>query len=183
VVRPTTWPKFSLIQPVLTKPFHRDGWVYEEKYDGWRMIAFKHGRHVRLVSRRDVDHTERFAEIAEAVSRLPARTLILDGEVCAFDEALVSHMHLLMNPPEHAVVTPPIFIAFDCLYSRSRELRSWPLKDRRKIMEDEIDGSLILPARRLPDDGLEAWELVKQRGYEGAIAKEAMAPYRPTTRW
>jgi ATP-dependent DNA ligase len=55
-----------LIQPVLTKPFHRDGFVYEEKYDGWRMVAYKDGRNVRLVSRRGVDHTERFADIAEA---------------------------------------------------------------------------------------------------------------------
>jgi ATP dependent DNA ligase domain len=59
------------------------------------MVAYKHGRHVRLVSRRGVDHTERFVDIVAAVRRLPARTLILDGEVCVFDEALVSHMHLL----------------------------------------------------------------------------------------
>lgn len=37
--------------PVLAKPFHRDGWVYEEKYDGWRMVAYKNGSAVRLVSR------------------------------------------------------------------------------------------------------------------------------------
>src|SRR2546425_656328 len=61
-----------------SKPFHREGWVYEEKYDGWRIVAYKDGRNVRLVSRRRVDHTERFSEIASAVRRLPARTLILD---------------------------------------------------------------------------------------------------------
>jgi bifunctional non-homologous end joining protein LigD len=43
--------------------------------------------------------------------------------------------------------------------------------------------SPILPARRLPDDGLEAWRVVQERGYEGLVAKDAMAPYRPTTRW
>jgi bifunctional non-homologous end joining protein LigD len=63
----------QLIQPVLTKPFHRDGYVYEEKYDGWRMVAYKDGRHVRLVSRRGVDHTQRFAEIARALVDLRAR--------------------------------------------------------------------------------------------------------------
>jgi ATP-dependent DNA ligase len=46
--------RFDPIQPALTKPFHRDGWVYEEKYDGWRVVAYKHGRHVRLVSQRAV---------------------------------------------------------------------------------------------------------------------------------
>jgi bifunctional non-homologous end joining protein LigD len=129
--------------------------VYEEKYDGWRMVAYKDGRNVRLVSRRGVDHTERFADIAAAVRRLPARTLILDGEVCVFDQSLVSHMHLLMDPPAEArVVTPPVFMAFDYLYTRGRDLRGWPLKDRRKRLEDEIDGSPILPARRFPDGGI-----------------------------
>jgi ATP-dependent DNA ligase len=52
VSRPSALPDVEPIQPVLTKPFHRDGWVYEEKYDGGRMLAYKDGRHVRLVSRR-----------------------------------------------------------------------------------------------------------------------------------
>jgi ATP-dependent DNA ligase len=82
---------FSLIHPVLAKPLLRDGWVYEEKYDGWRVLAYTRGRQVRLVSRRGVHHTKRFAELVATMARLPARTLVLDGEVCAFDEALVAH--------------------------------------------------------------------------------------------
>jgi hypothetical protein len=78
--------------PTLARdPFHRPGWVYEEKYDGWRMLAFKDGDRVRLVSRNGVDHTERFHNIAAAVSRLPGERLIVDGEVCVFDQDLVSH--------------------------------------------------------------------------------------------
>jgi bifunctional non-homologous end joining protein LigD len=57
--------------------------VYEEKVDGWRMLAYKDGRRVRLMSRRGVEHTSRFPDIAAAVARLPARTLILGGELCA----------------------------------------------------------------------------------------------------
>src|SRR5262249_824051 len=110
--------RLEVIHHVLAKPFHRDGYVYEEKYDGWRMVAYKDGRRVRLLSRRGVDHTARFPEIAKAIAHLPARTLILDGEVCVFDEGLVSHMHLLMEPPEDTLVTPPVFMALDCLYKR-----------------------------------------------------------------
>ena len=44
----------------LPKPFHRDGWVYEEKYDGWRMVAEKTGSQVTLTSRNGLDHTQRF---------------------------------------------------------------------------------------------------------------------------
>jgi bifunctional non-homologous end joining protein LigD len=168
---------------MLTNPFHRDGYVYEEKNDGWRMVAYKHERRVRLVSRRGIDHTQRFADIAAALAELGARTLVLDGEVCVFDQALVSHMHLLMDPPDDAVVTPPVFMAFDCLYVRGPDVRAEPLKDRRKRLEDEIDGSSILAARRLPEDGLQAWALVQARGYEGLVAKNAPAPYGSSIRW
>src|SRR5262245_7201315 len=53
------------MHPTLVREaFHRDGWISEEKYDGWRMLAFKHGNHVQLVSRNGRDHTMRFADIA-----------------------------------------------------------------------------------------------------------------------
>ena len=81
---------FVPMQPMLGKPFHRPGWIYEEKYDGWRMLAFKDGRRVRLISRQGVDHTERFREVASAIAALKASTLVLDGEVCVFDKDLIT---------------------------------------------------------------------------------------------
>jgi ATP-dependent DNA ligase len=47
---------------LIREPFHRDGWVYEEKVDGWRILAYKAGDLVRLVSRNEVDHTRRLAD-------------------------------------------------------------------------------------------------------------------------
>jgi ATP-dependent DNA ligase len=60
------------MQPELApEPFHRPGWIYEEKLDWWRMIAYKDGPpRVRLVSRTGMDHTARFPEIAAAVAGL-----------------------------------------------------------------------------------------------------------------
>jgi bifunctional non-homologous end joining protein LigD len=69
-------------------PFHRPGWVYEEKVDGWRIIAYKDGDRVRLVSRNGVDHARRFPDLATAVAKLSARTLVLDDEVAIFDHQL-----------------------------------------------------------------------------------------------
>ena len=79
--RRTSFPNVTLIQPVLTTPFHREVYVYEEKYDGWRMVAYKDDRHVRLMSRRGVEDTERFADIAATVARLPARVLNLTARL------------------------------------------------------------------------------------------------------
>jgi bifunctional non-homologous end joining protein LigD len=96
-------------------PFHRPGWVYEEKVDGWRILAYKNGDRVRLLSRHDRDHTKRFAEIARAITKLSARTLVLDGEVAIYDEQLRSRFEWLREPDPDAVATPPLLMAFDVL--------------------------------------------------------------------
>jgi bifunctional non-homologous end joining protein LigD len=60
-------PLYAPMQPTLVKqPFHRAGWVYEERVDGYRMLAYKDGTHVRLVSRSKVDHGKRFPELVAA---------------------------------------------------------------------------------------------------------------------
>ena len=56
----------------LPRPFHRAGWVYEEKYDGWRMVAEKVDSQVSFTSRNGLDHTHRFPELVEAVAELEA---------------------------------------------------------------------------------------------------------------
>src|SRR6185295_5484034 len=61
----------------IAKPFHRPGWVYEEKVDGWRVLAYKDAAGVRLVSRNAKDLTRRFPELASAVAGLKPATLLL----------------------------------------------------------------------------------------------------------
>src|SRR5438045_1747682 len=120
----TRVPAVQPMHPTLVRePFHRDGWVYERKEDGWRMLAFKEGRRVRLISRRGIDHTARFADIAAAVADLPAREIALDGELCVFDGQLVSQFHLLGDSTTGELATPPVFIAFDVLTAGARDLR------------------------------------------------------------
>jgi len=173
------------MQPMLGKPFHRPGWIYEEKYDGWRMLAFKDGSRVRLISRQGVDHTERFRELANAIAALKAPTLALDGEVCVFDKDLVSQFHLLDRAADEPC-TPPVFMAFDCLHVHGLDVRGLPLHRRREMLEHEVAGaSMVFAARRLPDNGQAAWATVKERGYEGMVAKDADSTYRggPTRSW
>ena len=106
------------------QPFHREGWIYEEKIDGWRMLAYKDGRTVRLESRNGVDHTRRFPELAAAVAALRARSLVLDGEVAIFDRQFRSRFDWLRDPDPEAVVTPPLLMVFDLLYRAGRDQRN-----------------------------------------------------------
>jgi bifunctional non-homologous end joining protein LigD len=168
------------------RPFHKPGWVYEEKYDGYRALVFKEGKSVRIVSRNLKDLTARFAGVAEAVARLRSPGLVLDGELAVFDELLVSHLGYLRGAQanEGKLLTPPILVAFDCLYALGRELFREPLQRRRAVLERELrqaEGPLLV-ARRLDPDGLRAWEEVKAHGWEGLIAKDPASPYEPDTR-
>jgi bifunctional non-homologous end joining protein LigD len=124
-------PTITLMQAgEVSKPFHREGWVYEEKYDGWRMVAYKDGTSVRLVSRAAKDHTRRFADLAAAIRALPPATLILDGEVAIFDDRLISRFEWFQKRPDDAAATPPIYMAFDCLYLEGRDLRPMSSRER-----------------------------------------------------
>jgi bifunctional non-homologous end joining protein LigD len=61
-------------------PFHRPGWIYEEKVDGYRMVAYKRDGAVQLVSRQGKEFTQRFPELAKAVAALGAESVVLDTE-------------------------------------------------------------------------------------------------------
>ena len=178
---------YTPMAPTLVRePFHRDGWVYEEKVDGWRRVAYKDGARVRLVSRNGRDHTRRFAGIAAAVAKLSARSLVLDGEVAIYDERLRSRFDWLREPDSDALATPPMFMAFDLLHQDGRELTGRPLRDRRARLENVVAGSdMVLPVRRLAKNGFEAWAEVVAHDCEGLVAKEETSLYEagPTRRW
>jgi bifunctional non-homologous end joining protein LigD len=142
------------------------------------MLAYKHGDRVHLVSRNGVDHTRRFRDLATAISKLSARSLVLDGEAAIYDAQLRSRFDWLREPDPEEVATPPLYMAFDLLYREGRDLSTKPLRERRRRLEDIVDGSsLIFPARRLSSNGLEAWAQVLDRGFEGYVAKDEASPY------
>lgn len=162
-----------MLATLIPKPFHQPGWIYEEKYDGYRLLAYKEGSRVTLLSRNAKDKTAAFAAIAAAIARLPARTLLLDGEATAFDSNGISRFQLLQQGGRESTCA-----IFDCLYQDERDLRAEPLSLRRAVMEDAIHGATVLfPSRRLADNGLVAFEQARKRGFEGMVAKDHSSPY------
>ena len=83
---------------------------------------------------------------------------MLDGEIAIFDQQLRSGLDRLRGQPDE-LATPPMYIAFDVLYRASGDISNWPLRDRRIVLEDVLSGAsnMVLPARRLADNGLDAW--------------------------
>jgi bifunctional non-homologous end joining protein LigD len=165
----------------LPKPFHRDGWIYEEKYDGWRMVAEKAGGQVTLTSRNGLDHTKRFPKLAQAIEGLNAPSRILDGKIAIFDRQLISRFEWLRaRPKQHEVATPPIYMVFDLLELGGEDIRTRPLHERREALEQlAADRQLVMPTRRLPANGLAAWDEVLRGNYEGMVAKDPESAYTP----
>jgi ATP-dependent DNA ligase len=129
----------------IATPFHRDGWVYEEKADGYRMAAVKVDNCLGLISRHGTHYTHRFPELVAAIGALDAETFILDGELVMVDS--VPPARVERSPNEEASL--PVYIAFDVLELGGRDLRSQPLKARRLALEGLAEGQdLILPARK-----------------------------------
>jgi bifunctional non-homologous end joining protein LigD len=162
-----------MLATLVSEPFDRPGWVYEEKYDGDRMLAYKEGARVVLLSRNGKDNTSRFPKIAAAVAKLRPATLLLDGEVVVFDRKRVSRFQLLQQDRGE-----PVYAVFDCLFVDGKDLRRMPLSARRAALEKVVapQGVLLL-SRRLAADGLEAYKAAKRRGFEGLVAKDLSSPY------
>jgi bifunctional non-homologous end joining protein LigD len=178
VAAPLPIIKAPMAATEVQRPLHHPGWIFEEKVDGWRILAYKDAAGVRLISRNGRDLTRRFPELAAAVAELEPPTLLLDGEIAVFDRQLVSHFEGLRGRPKDEPATPPTLIAFDCLYARGKDLRKRPLRVRRNVLEELVDDQLLIfPSRRLAEDGLEAWAQVLERGYEGLVGKDEASPY------
>ena len=162
-----------MLATLVGEPFDRPNWIFEEKYDGVRMLAYKESERVSLISRNGINRSDRYPEIARTVQGLKADTLVLDGEVIVFDAKNVSRFQLLQQgkgTPEYAI--------FDCLFKDGKDLRKEPLALRRRIVESVVrsEGCLRVSAR-LADGGIKAFRIADQRGFEGVVCKNLRSVY------
>jgi bifunctional non-homologous end joining protein LigD len=158
-------------------------WVYEEKYDGIRAVAYRDEGRVRLLSRTGQDLTAGFPKVVAALRALPDRDFVLDGELVVFDAKGVSRFQLLQRrgiDPR----TRTIYAVFDCLRSQGRDLLRRPLERRRQRVLELIPARRgpLMPSRRLPRSGERALATARAKEWEGVIAKIAASPYEPGMR-
>jgi bifunctional non-homologous end joining protein LigD len=158
-------------------------WVYEEKYDGIRAVAYRDEGRVRLLSRTGQDLTAGFPKVVAALRALPDSDFVLDGELVVFDAKGVSRFQLLQRrgiDPR----TRTIYAVFDCLRSQGRDLLRRPLERRRQRVLELIPARRgpLMPSRRLPRSGERALATARAKEWEGVIAKIAASPYEPGMR-
>jgi len=170
--------RLKFIEPMkaatASPPSHDGQWLYELKLDGFRVLAVKNGRRVELWSRNQKRLNERFLLVAKAVAQLPIKSCILDGEVCALDEAGRTSFQLLQNAAD--TNHPVIYYIFDVLFEGSKDLRHLPLIER-KLRLDEILLKAIDPSVCFTEHPQQVLDRMKSIGAEGAIAKLKSSVY------
>jgi bifunctional non-homologous end joining protein LigD len=166
-------------------PFDREGWLFELKYDGYRMLALREGARARLRYRSGADATRMWPELAKAVEMLPVDAL-LDGEVVVLDEAgrpsfqaLQGRARRAGEDPGAALAAPGTLFAFDLLALGDRDLRPLPLRERKRLLAGVVPRlGPVRYADHVEAKGRALFEEVTARGLEGIVAKDGAAPYR-----
>jgi bifunctional non-homologous end joining protein LigD len=169
------------------KAFTRDGWIFELKLDGYRLIASKSKGEALLLTRNGNDYTGVFPEIARAVKALPVDECIIDGEVVVCDSKGLPRFSLLqrrgalsspLDVKRAAVDLPATFYAFDLLAFEDFDLRPLPLTERKQFLVDVVPklGPLRL-LDHIEREGEAFLDQVEEMGLEGIIAKKADSPY------
>lgn len=171
--------KVQLAKLVRTIPKNED-WLYELKYDGYRIIAFVEANSVRLITRNGNDYTNHFSTIASSLTDLATgRAMILDGEIVITDasgktdfQALQSY---LKNPKDQNLT----YIVFDLLALDGVDLRGQSLIERKERLKNLMKNAPynLYYSRHIKGNGNESFAVACQTGMEGIIGKRAGSQY------
>jgi len=181
-------PDFMLAEDA-KGPFKDPNFIYELKYDGYRLLVVVEDARCELVYRRGSKATGLYPEIARAASLLPCSRLILDGElVCLDDSARPSFSRLQQRSQLRrtadvaaaAVRLPATLQAFDILAFEDFDLRSLPLLERKSLLRDILPRAGPLRfVDHIEGEGILFYNEVERMGLEGVMAKRADSKYRP----
>jgi bifunctional non-homologous end joining protein LigD len=169
---------------VSSRPFTKQGWVFELKYDGFRLLAERTEDGARLAYRSGRDATRIFPEILRAVGDLPFRSLLLDGEAVVLDESGRPDFQSLQRRGQRTqlIDNTAVFFAFDILSFEGYDLRPLPLSYRksvlRRVLPPRETTGLLRYVDEVPERGEDFYAAVEGMGLEGVVAKKEDSPYR-----
>lgn len=160
-----------------------DDWLYELKYDGYRIAAFVEGNNVKLMTRNNNDYSKRFYEISSAlIYWAKGRAMVLDGELAITDESGKTDFQALQNYLKNSKDKRLTYIIFDILAIDGEDLRGHPLIDRKKKLEALMKDSpkSLYYSRHVQGYGKESLAAACESNMEGIIGKKADSIYSGT---
>jgi len=177
MARPSKVPKS--LQPMLATlidaPFDSKDWVFENKWDGFRLVAKIENRSVTLYSRSGLIVSDNYKPIAKALERVK-RDVVIDGELVAVDNRGVSRFQLLQNAQNTAASLQ--YCVFDIMFLDGQDQRVLPLVERKARLKMVLpkDPLLHYSAHR-PEHGKRLFQDAEKLGLEGIMAKRAESRY------
>jgi bifunctional non-homologous end joining protein LigD len=186
------------LKPMLAtagKPFTAGDWVFELKYDGYRLFAEKRDGVVTLYSRSGNDFSATFPEVVAAVGALPFARFILDGEVVVSDERGLPSFALLQkrgrltrraDVAQAAIELPASLFAFDLPYFDGLDLRRLPLLERKAALRALLPTQgAVRYSEHIDKEGEAMFVEAERMGLEGIVGKRASSPYvtKRSTDW
>jgi len=181
LLRERTRPGLGIIEPCLPSsakaPPSGPGWIHEIKHDGFRILARKDSAGVRLITRAGNDFSSRFPLIATAVSKLPVRSCLIDGEAIVCDENGLAVFDLVRR---YGTIANAEHCAFDLLELDGRNLRGEPIEKRKELLAELLSGpQLSLDFNECFDeDGAIVFREACRLGCEGIVSKRLGSTYR-----
>lgn len=170
-----------MLATLVNEAFDEPGWLYEVKWDGYRVLAFMQGGKVELKSRNDKSYQEKFYPIYEALKAWGINA-VLDGEVVVLNENGTANFGALQNWRGEADGALRYYV-FDLLWYDGYDLRDLPLADRKAILAALVPGSSpILLSKDFETSGIDFFEAAKRAGLEGIIAKRLDSRYQTGNR-
>lgn len=146
-------------------------WLHEVKFDGYRILAFKKGKNVRLFSRNQKEWTKQFKTIVDEIKTLPITNAILDGEVVMIDENQIPSFQLLQKELKSLNNTKAIYYAFDLIYYDKHDIRSLPLIERKELLKPLLITPNIYYSDHIIGAGDNFYNQACAIGLEGIISK------------
>lgn len=169
------------------EPFTDDDWLFEVKYDGYRLVASKQGRTVSLRYRSGLDATAIFPEIASALRRLPFEQFVIDGEVVVLDDdgapgfQLLQKRGRLSNRRDIArasAALPATYFGFDLVGFDGLDTRKVPITERKRALGGMLPSlGPLRYADHFVGIGEALFDQAVSLGFEGVMAKRADSSY------
>jgi bifunctional non-homologous end joining protein LigD len=189
-------PMPEKVVPMLAKlsqlPSDDEGWGYEIKWDGVRVILYCEGGRVRLTNRNLRDITTQYLELRELGRALGSREVVLDGEVVALNDqgkpdfGLLQHrMHVGSESAVRRLMKtiPVVYMIFDVLYLDGRSTMPLPYRERRRLLTElELEGGHWKTPAHHEGDGAALLEASRAQALEGIVAKRLESAYEPGKR-
>jgi bifunctional non-homologous end joining protein LigD len=167
----------DVIRPAKMPPAGTD-WIHEIKHDGFRIVAYRDGDRVRLVTRNGFDFADRFPLIVETIAALPVRSCVLDGEAIAVDDNGLSVFNLIRYRRQDHAVT---LCAFDLLELDGEDMRRMPIETRKATLKGLLRRchAGIGFNQHFAAGGVTVYRHACALGCEGIVSKRLGSPYNP----